>query len=904
MFNALGGVVACGLGLLPHVAVWDNGGMLPWTRYWLAIAICALVVTALPIIASRRRIRSLESLGLPFLAMLAWGLAWAQTASLPAGIVAWISPGSSNAYSLIPTEIWDFFRKTGTPSLGGETATFFPTSVCVWMTQQAMFAPAVFGIVTLLAMFAFQTRRTLLFLMAVTASVGGLFSFLALVDTVKAISPGTNSSLITPDVGYGGPFGSFINRNGSALYMNLGLACTVGLLVYGVSMRRRTSTGSDAYDLPITNKLDALRAAAERFLKDADALAVGLVLLGVLQFVGILASNSRGGFLASLAGFAVAVIAGQKKSRYLWTVVPFLIATVAVVVLLDHLNLTETTQERVESIFTLEEGSQVGRLAHWSDSLRAAIGYFPAGAGLGTYSVAYLPFQTAMGDTWFYNADNMFMEWLVEGGVWLMTCVVAGTVLFVRALNRIRSVRGAAHLEGAAAMGWFLVGATCVSQFFDFGILYPANGLTLALLVGAILGADARPYKRRHRIATVPLTATANTAETPGNNERQWSNEKSRQWAIAALIVAYLAIGTMTIRWASDGAWADYKIRLLKPDGTDGIGFDEFAITEADQREFRELGNSQSLESPFLSLAIANSILADQSSRAVAQAPTNLSFGDMEQFQALSKIELRRIAFYEEVNRRGVDISPEAALLPGQSLAELKAARRLACEALVQCPLEIRPRWILLVTSFVENDSAEFTQLIADQTVNLWPNSGMIISRVARLVLPFPGIDSASPLFARVLKLNPSAFGALWPFIQVASDEATIISSLPDDPEALLVVIESAQVTQSLRQALIRKANELLSDDRIALPRERRAELRGRIAIRSGDRAVALTSFAEVVRLDPSNPEVRFLYAEALEAKGDINGAIEQIKRCLIQAPQNPGFLEGLRRLTHANPGS
>ena len=60
----------------------------------------------------------------------------------------------------------------------------------------------------------------------------------------------------------------------------------------------------------------------------------------------------------------------------------------------------------------------------------------------------------------------------------------------------------------------------------------------------------------------------------------------------------------------------------------------------------------------------------------------------------------------------------------------------------------------------------------------------------------------------------------------------------------------------------------------------------------------AIESLAEAVRLDPSSPQVRFLYAGALEANRQIEAAVEQVKRCLVQSPENGQFLEMLRRLT------
>jgi len=56
------------------------------------------------------------------------------------------------------------------------------------------------------------------------------------------------------------------------------------------------------------------------------------------------------------------------------------------------------------------------------------------------------------------------------------------------------------------------------------------------------------------------------------------------------------------------------------------------------------------------------------------------------------------------------------------------------------------------------------------------------------------------------------------------------------------------------------------------------------------------------VLIDPSDVNVRFTYAEALEARGDLDAATKQIKRCLVQSPANERFLEALRRLNRTLP--
>src|SRR5690606_14694939 len=72
--------------------------------------------------------------------------------------------------------------------------------------------------------------------------------------------------------------------------------------------------------------------------------------------------------------------------------------------------------------------------------------------------------------------------------------VLAAVACLAAALTRLARIRNAPHLTALVACGWFVIGSQLVSQFFDFGILLPSNHLTLATLVGGVLGASSRKY--------------------------------------------------------------------------------------------------------------------------------------------------------------------------------------------------------------------------------------------------------------------------------------------------------------------------------------------------------------------------------------------------------------------------
>ena len=893
-------VVAGGLTLLPHLAAWDYGGVLPWTRYWVCVAIGILAVLAVPLILLRRQLRGWESLGLPIVSLIIWSLALAQTMPLGSEIVRWLSPASASAYTQwVPEAIWQQVSSSPDATVAAaHRQNVFPVSVCGWLTWQALTEPALFGLASFLAVFAFQRRRAMLWLMSATAIAGGLVAFLGMVDLVRATAPGADGTLVTPEVFNAAPFGPFVNKNNAAYYLNLSLGCTLGLLVWRISRQRMLLRDDASYMPPVVNRWAQWRQSAERLLRAADASTVGLSLLGVLLFVGVLASGSRGGFLAALAGIAVCMLASRQRSRWSWSILPLLVGAIAATALLDHLNLTEPTRRRVESIFTLEEGSQVGRLAHWTDSLDAAASYLPAGAGLGTYRFAYLPFSQASAGGWFVHADNMPLEWLVEGGLWLIACVLLGIFLLVRALKRLQPLTGTAHLNGVMTTGWFVLSASCVSQSFDFGLLLPANYLTLACLTGAVFAATARPRSATsvaRRSASYPDPHNApsvaqRSASYPGQHaftRRSILNNAPpprpsfllQRLAVPSLILIFAGVWLMTLRWTGLAADADYQLALLR--------------SEAATRTEPLLGGA----SPFVQLAVAESILTSQRTQAIQQAPPALSISQRQHYPALSRVEARRAVFHEQKRRGHDELDPAAILLPGQSIAELRRAGMLAAGAMVRCPFSVRARHVRLTTGFALGDSEHFTQRLISQSVQLRPKSPAVLQRIARLALAFPGDASAAAVVAHILADQPDQLAAMWPLIEAFSSERAISAALPDDPDLLIRVVESKPLSETVRAQLIQRASRLLQENESGIASPRRSFLLGQLAELTGRLAAAEAAFADAVRLNPSETEYRRQYAAVLEASGKTGEAIKQLQRILLQDPDNARVRTQLHQL-------
>ncbi len=194
-----------------------------------------------------------------------------------------------------------------------------------------------------------------------------------------------------------------------------------------------------------------------------------------------------------------------------------------------------------------------------------AFHYLPGGAGLGAYRYAYLPYQQHSSGAWFQNADNLYLEMIVEGGLWLPLLLIFAAVVVLTSLLRLSRVKKSPTTTAIVVASWYLFASMAVSQFFDFGVLLPANYLTIAILIGALLGhADQQLNRTRQRIRVrIPRKAAADDqANSEPTTERRHADRSRRretsatsplfnplmkmfsyQWVppvLAVLLIAYL----------------------------------------------------------------------------------------------------------------------------------------------------------------------------------------------------------------------------------------------------------------------------------------------------------------------------------------------------------------------------
>ncbi|MEO2035732.1 MAG: O-antigen ligase family protein [Planctomycetaceae bacterium] len=342
----------------------------------------------------------------------------------------------------------------------------------------------------LLAITAFdqiRTQRTVIWSLATFTANASLLSLLALVQSLQA-----DLFLIRDEwwTGMGMPFGTFVNPNNAAGWFALGLASGIGLLV----LQLDTPAGSGGYSRHDNNTIQLI----SRIIRYIAALNSRQVLVWfsiALIVCAIAATRSRGGMMAAVIALGAMILVCLQVRRLAVITIVLLASCAAITSLMVYLNLH---QGAIQELQTLRDpaGELAGRFQHWRDSLRAVSDFPVLGGGLGAYRYVTLPFQTKDIGAWSQNADNQYVEVLVEAGmIGCAAFVMLGLPILLRAIRAVRLFVVGAAGRSAAAVALVLVFATvsqATSAFVDFGTALPASS-SLFVVLTSMLAAIQEP---------------------------------------------------------------------------------------------------------------------------------------------------------------------------------------------------------------------------------------------------------------------------------------------------------------------------------------------------------------------------------------------------------------------------
>ncbi len=723
--NAFGGgsallvwLVTIALSTVTIWTAWDYGGGYLRTKFVMAVTTLAVLpIFALSVVMLPKsgRLQHRRPPTLTLIACVIWLAGIVQTLSLPSGLVELLSPGSAAAYiDWVPDSV-AYEAASASPPRSVDPR----ISVAPAYTQMALFVPLVFGAICWFSSYCFSFHRAALIFLAMAALAGGVFSFFGLGDAMllaRTENFELRQRLLISPVGADGPFGPFVHNANCAGYLCLTIGCGIGLLIY-LTNRSESNAATKGNSFRFVE----LATDPTVLIRRWPVIAVGLLV--IISITGILGSGSRGGMLGLAAGCGVFLVASLRSLPKIRLIVA-VVGVVALSILLLHgIGLVEYTEGRLQTLVG-EKAKQEPRLAHWQDGLRAAAAYFPAGAGIGSYRYAYLPYQATGGKQWFVNADGMHVELLVEGGIWLLPLVLVGVVMVVR--DRRVVARNLGQLSPAdarlarAIVGCvtFVVPSMLVTQCFDYGILQPSLLATLAFICGGLHWAKSR-------------VKTSVSGPTPPTQ----SNRLVLTTFSAFAMVVGLCFATSALKTGATIQRIDRQ-RIARSSESAGVPWDN----ESEIETVRAIVN----EAPKRSDArlLFAQLLVNQQRRVGAKFLLDNGHAELDELNRWVSPRTVRQAYYGASGTRPI----EELMLPGQELAIWQQAHGHAAASIADCPLNDLARIMLVETDMVHDRASQSSHELILQSAQLRRRNPEYVQRLKLLAEVYPADDTVDQI--------------------------------------------------------------------------------------------------------------------------------------------------------------
>jgi tetratricopeptide (TPR) repeat protein len=457
-----------------------------------------------------------------------------------------------------------------------------------------------------------------------------------------------------------------------------------------------------------------------------------------------------------------------------------------------------------------------------------------------------------------------------------------------------------------------------VSQFFDFGVLLPANYLTMAILIGALLGhADQQLHRTRQRIRVrIPRgSAAGDHTHTEATRERRHADRSRRrersassslfspvlrifshQWLPPVLAVLLFAYLWMIISDARGRAEVDLWQRTAAQLQAGGPN-----ITLAVDPRVNELAADRPTDTDAQLTAAAWQLLLFRSNavRATNDNTNALATTSSEAWRNSRQTVIRAVAHTTTAADRQRMLS---SIIRPNDLAGLQNARKSAVAALLASPLDVAARELLIRLDYLDRSSppeaAETSKRLFEQIGQLRSRHSPTLHEAAKLAYIHPGKETAFSLWQRAFAINPEFLDMYWRDAEGLVDEATFTRAIPNDPylaQRFAVLAKQPQV----RLQMLDRAEQLLLSEKPAPENVAKHHYSlARVADMKRDFRAAEEHYAQAIAGNQTATDWRYLYVLVLEKNGRKREALDQIERCLLQDPNNTSYQRTKQALT------
>lgn len=850
------------LACLPFIVAADFGGALRWTQYIASIAIMICVLLALPAIRKGENSGHIRQLALLAPLMIWLAFAWFQTIPLAPTLVESLSPASYNAYTewtsgLLPA---------------GESISEFPISLAVHDSRHAMAILAMLVPLCWAASMVFYSRARITLLLHV-AAIGG--ATLAAFGIARMAFPHADLFDFTSSSA-GASFATFVNRNNASLMLNLGLGASLGLL----SWRLTALTGQQVDDEQFEfNDLFALIGERES--------AIGMF-SAALCSAGLLASGSRGGLVAALAGGLLAF--GWVRRRRGFISIPVVGSTIAVAVFILVVPL-RINLASIKRLNLLSENANTilndGRFRHWPEGWDAALAHFPLGSGLSTYGFAYRPFQHAGLPSWCEHADNLWLELFTEQGILGVILAVSVLLILIRSLVKLADSPDPLD-HGVQTVGWYALGVIVVSQAFDFGLIVPANLFLVTILVSAIVvrSMEAGTFLSVDDSAEPKISFLDSISDT-----KPISRFRSKLF-VAAPLVAVLLCVVFLPALRRDASIEGLVRRAKLQTETDSTNV--LALTELSQELAPELSNDPP---PELINAVASVEYHRARMEEVKAARPETVEQAAEYYQATGPTARRML------NRIGVDRSTDSqiklvGLRRNTKNESYRRAFELYTQAIRKRPLDLTARAHQLYLDFLNQDQSR-TALLLGQLKVLYRNNPEQLTVLGGFAADSSEKELACEFWRSALTKDQNLTPRVLAMVR-EHDDIGVREVIPEIPKAVRIAAKTI-LHRDDRDSFdyLGEVIDGIACDQCVSVQEKASchELGGDIGYALGQNKRAFTEYARAVALTPKDGILRMKMVRRLRESGHQREALicARIGRRLI--PEDVRFDEFIKKM-------
>jgi O-antigen ligase/tetratricopeptide (TPR) repeat protein len=823
---------------------WAFGAVDAWAQLLLDVGLVFLVVEGL--LNGRRSdwARRLFCLPSAALAMLAL-LALVQAVPLPIPVVRRIAPSTHAWRTGLAPSAPEGVEDDEQPRVSGPAATLSQDPDASVRTAAQLAASWLLFQAVLSSGTGYRPFRRFGVLTVVNASLLTLFSIAqalawnGLIYGVRPTTAGTGWVV-------GGPF---VSHNHLAAYLNVAFGLSLGFFLASI---QKTADGRRM-----------------RWTRSGESTPLWAGTAAGLIFAGIIASSSRGGFLAAVIATIVTLILLRPASVRLG-------ATLGVMVVVSALFLIVMgSTSPFERLATIKDASQdgiSGRTQVWAIALRAWWTFPVWGTGLGSFPAATIAFyRKQFNGSYFSHAESEYLHMLTEGGIiGLALALVAVTAiarLGRRALDAATNPRERALVLGALSGGLALL-IQCLS---DFPLHIPGVAVTVVIVAGHLcrLGLEA-------------------SEREPAESRRAHLGSLLSSLIMLGLSVAIVIAGlrlTLAEVLVRKGG-LPFPDALMPTVDAGGMSDDELSKSRTALEDALRLRPNWA-EGHLRLGAVMIGLYSNRSRELLGQ------FSEVKNPEAIQILSdplwLHRVAHTASAS--------EVAKLGG--IVNQQPVRDYLIPA-ARCFLEARrcsPGLPLTHARLAELDylltGGETTSVHAARALRLSGYDDLVLALAARAAAQAGDIDLAASCWRKAIAIDPEAGMAMVVAAsKVMSPEQILDKVLPPGGRLPLLLADrlyAAPEARKTRDSFLRACLERLPQD-TEISSIERSWLEAQARARLGERDPARKLMTEALADDSDHPEWREGFIDWLLEWGDVAEASRQARIGLTLHPDHPGI--------------